>query len=79
MSIQDLQRYKCDECGKHFTLNIGLKGYITAVHEKKIQLWSLWQELYLKRHILTFDESHKTLDWNYKLQLIMKIKRFNCD
>ena len=38
MSIQDLQRYKCDECGKHFTLNIGLKGYITAVHEKKIQL-----------------------------------------
>ena len=38
MSIQDLQRYKCDECGKHFTLNIGLKGYITAVHEKKINL-----------------------------------------
>ena len=38
MSIQDLQRYKCDECGKHFTISIGLKGYITAVHEKKIQL-----------------------------------------
>ena len=44
MSIKDLQRYKCDECGKHFTLNIGLNGHITAVHEKKIQLWSIVHE-----------------------------------
>ena len=35
MSIKDLQKYKCDECGKHFILNIGLKGHITAVHEKR--------------------------------------------
>ena len=24
-----------DECGKNFTQNIGLKGHITAVHERK--------------------------------------------
>ena len=35
MSIKDLQKYKCDECGKHFILNIGLKRHITAVHEKR--------------------------------------------
>ena len=32
-----------DECGKNFTQNIGLKGHITALHEKKVQLWSMWQ------------------------------------
>ena len=35
MSIKNLQKYKCDECGKHFILNIGLKRHITAVHEKR--------------------------------------------
>ena len=39
-----------------------------------IQLWSLWQKFHQ-----SFHESDKTLDWNYKLQLFMKIKRFNCD
>ena len=38
-----------------------------------IQLWSLWQ-----KH-QSFHESDKTLDWNYKLQLFMKMKRFNFD
>ena len=33
MSMKDLK--KCEECGKIFTHNIGLKGHITAVHEKK--------------------------------------------
>ena len=32
----------------------------------------------LKKHMQIIHESHKTLNWNYKLQLIMKIKRFNC-
>ena len=32
-----------DECGKNFTQNIGLKGHITALYEKKVQLWSMWQ------------------------------------
>ena len=35
MSIKDFRKYKCDECGKNFTHNIGLKGHITAVHERK--------------------------------------------
>ena len=35
MSIKDFKKYKCDECGKNFTHNIGLKGHITAVHERK--------------------------------------------
>ena len=35
--------------------------------------------LYLIRHIQTLNESHKTQDWNYKSQLIMRRKRFNCD
>ena len=39
-----------------------------------IQLWSLWQKFHQ-----SFHESEKTLDWNYKLQLFMKIKRFNFD
>ena len=38
-----------------------------------IQLWSLWQ-----KH-QSFHESDKTLDWNYKLQLSMKMKRLNFD
>ena len=28
MSIKDFKRYKCDECGKNFAHNIGLKGHI---------------------------------------------------
>ena len=36
MSIKDFKKYKCDECGKNFTLSIGLKGYIAAAHEKNI-------------------------------------------
>ena len=35
MSIKDFKKYKFDECGKNFTHNIGLKGHITAVHERK--------------------------------------------
>ena len=33
--IKDLKNYKCDECGKYFTHNIGLKVHNTAVHERK--------------------------------------------
>ena len=35
MSIKDLKKYKCDECGINFTHNIGLKGHITDDHERK--------------------------------------------
>ena len=35
MFIKDFIKYKCEECGKKFTHNIGLKGHITAVHERK--------------------------------------------
>ena len=35
MSIKDFKKYKCDECGKNFTHNIGLSGHITAVNERK--------------------------------------------
>ena len=39
-----------------------------------IQLWSLWQKFHQ-----SFHESDKILNWNYKLQLFMKMKRFNFD
>ena len=29
------KKYKCDECGKNFTHNIGLKVHNTAVHERQ--------------------------------------------
>ena len=35
MSIKDFIKYKYEECGKNFTHNIGLKGHITAVYERK--------------------------------------------
>ena len=40
---------------------------------------SLEPYIWKKHNIQNHHESQKTLDWNYKLQLIMKIKRFNCD
>ena len=39
-----------------------------------IQLWSLWQKFHQ-----SFHESDKTLNWKYKLQLFIKMKRFNFD
>ena len=47
-------------------------------------LWWLLQKfhqslIFEKTYIQTLNESHKTQDWNYKSQLIMKRKRFNCD
>ena len=38
MFIKDFKKYKGDEYGKNFTLNIGSKGYIAAAHEKKINV-----------------------------------------
>ena len=38
MFIKDFKKYKGDEYGKNFTLNIRSKEYIAAAHEKKIQL-----------------------------------------
>ena len=35
MFIKDFKKYKGDECGKNFTLNIGSKEYIAAAHETK--------------------------------------------
>ena len=68
------KRFNCDQCGKNFARGCYLKVYIEIVHENLwIQLWSLWQ-----KH-QSFYESDKTLDWNYKLQLFMKMKRFNFD
>ena len=29
MSIEELKKYKCDDYGKNFTQNIGLRGHIT--------------------------------------------------
>ena len=34
MSIKDFKRYKCDEFDKNFTLNIELKAFIAAAHDK---------------------------------------------
>ena len=36
MSKKNFKKYKCDECGKNFTHNIGLLlGHNTAVNERK--------------------------------------------
>ena len=35
MFIKDFKKYKGDEYGKNFTLNIGSKEYIAAAHETK--------------------------------------------
>ena len=40
---EELEKYECNKCGKCFTQNIGLKTHISAVHEKKNPLWSMWQ------------------------------------
>ena len=69
------KRFNCDQCGKNFARGCYLKVYIEIVHENLwIQLCSLWQKFHQ-----SFHESDKTLDWNYKLQLFMKMKRFNFD
>ena len=80
MSIKDFIKYKCEECGKNFTHNIGLKGHITAVHERKHTIVITVCKNFTKvfnLEVQTLHQSHKTLDWNYKLQLFMKIR--NCD
>ena len=69
------KRFNCDQCGKNFARGCYLKVYIEIVHKNLwIQLWSLWQKFHQ-----SFHESDKTLDWNYKLQLFMKMKRLNFD
>ena len=70
-----MKRLNFDQCGKNFARGCYLKVYKEIVHENLwIQLWSLWQKFHQ-----SFHESDKTLDWNYKLQLFMKMKRFNFD
>ena len=67
MSIKDLRKYKCDECGKTFTHNIGLNGHIPAVHEKKRFNYdhcgkNFTKVFNLEICIQTLHEQHKTLD-----------------
>ena len=51
MSIKDLKEYKCEECGKNFTHNIGLKGHITAVHERKDSIVTNVAKMWLENAI----------------------------
>ena len=72
MSMKDLK--KCEECGKNFTHNIGLKGHITAVHERKDSIViNVFMKKTLNSIVITVakiifektysnSESHKTLD-----------------
>ena len=60
MSIKDLRKYKCDECGKTFTHNIGLNGHIPAVHEKKDSIM-----------ITVTKISPKSSIWKYVYKLFM--------
>ena len=69
MSIKDFKKYKCDECGKNFTHNIGLKGHITAVHERKDSI------VINVAKILLYDAILKVF-----IQIIHeKVFEFNCD
>ena len=56
MSIKDFKRYKCDECKKNFTLNIELKAYIAAAHDK----------------IFNCDQCGKNLATAYRMQFFAK-------
>ena len=71
-----IKRFNCDQCGKIFARGWNLKVLIQNVHEIDSwnKLWGLWQKFHQ-----SFHESDKILDWNYKLQLFMKMKRFNFD
>ena len=80
------KKIPCDQCGKHFARGCNLKVHKQILHEKYFEFncddcgKNFSRALYLKKHnIKNHHELQKTLDWNYKLQLIMKIKRFNCD
>ena len=80
------KKIPCDQCGKHFARGCNLKVHKQILHEKYFEFncddcgKNFSRALYLKKHnIKNHHELQKTLDWNYKLQLIMKIKRFNSD
>ena len=73
MFIKDSKKYKDDECGKNFTLNIGSKGYIAAAHEKKIQLWSMWQKFGYSLQDAILCKKYST-NHIYKLELVSHIR-----
>ena len=63
MSIEDLKKYKCDDYGKNFTQNIGLKGHITW---KKDSIVMNVANIFIENPI-----------WECIYKLFMK-KTFNC-
>ena len=77
MSIKDLQKYKCDECGKNFTLNNGSKGYIAAAHKKKIQLWSMWQKFGYSLQDAILCKKYSTNHSQYTLRSIIACNKKN--
>ena len=50
MSIEDLKKYKCDDYGKNFTQNIGLRGHITWKKDSKCGKY-FYRESNLRMHI----------------------------
>ena len=82
MFIKDFKKYKGDECGKNFTLNIGSKGYIAAAHEKKINVAKIWlqptgcnslQKIFHKSHLqIGIGITHKS---QYRLRSIIACKK----
>ena len=57
-----------------------LKEHTQILHEKDFEFIVMTvAKISPKPYIWKEKYKHKTQDWNNKSQLIMKIKRFNCD
>ena len=69
MSMKDLKK-KCEECGKNFTHNIGLKGHITAVHEKRFNCDQCGKNLATRCNSLQKNSTNHI----YRLELVSHIR-----
>ena len=70
MSIKDFKRYKCDECDKNFTLNIELKAYIAAAHDKIFNCDQCGKNLATRCNSLQKNSTNHI----YKLELVSHIR-----
>ena len=87
MSIEELKKYKCDDYGKNFTQNIGLRGHITWKKDSIVMnvanifiienpIWECIYKLFMKKTfnciVITVEKiSPKPLIWKNLYKLFM--------